>query len=172
MLAKTVGCWNGEGWPIQEVELCLRGLDNQEIVAAEREMGTEVNISPFFYISNHFIVKDIKANIDMFSNHGSVLPQTPESLLADGKFNRVPVMVGLNSGEGIYFGYEYIIDPDILLAFNDPTVWDSVGAGKLFERNPKLNGSDFGECDIQFARAAKYFYVGEQFSQDSLKPVI
>ena len=28
------------------------------------------------------------------------------------------------------------------------------------------------ECDIQFARAAKDFYVGEQFSQDSLEPVI
>ena len=125
-----------------------------------------------FYISNLFRLKDIKANIDGFSNHGSVLPQTPESLLGDGKFSQVPVMIGLNSGEGVYFGYEYIIDPDSLLDFNDPIVWDSVGTGKLFERNPNLNGSDFGECDIQFARAAKDFYVGEQFSQESLEPVI
>ena len=139
MLAKTVGCWNEEGWPIQEVDLCLRGLDNQDIVAAERKMGTEVYISQVLYISNLFLVKDIKANVDMFSNHGSVLPQTPESLLGDGKFNQVPVMISLNSGEGVYFGYEYIIDPDILFYFNDPIIWDSVGAGKLFERNPNLN---------------------------------
>ena len=106
MLAKTVGCWDGEGWPVQEVELCLRGLDNLEIVAAERKMGTEVCTMKVSYISNHFLVKDIKANVDQFSNHGSVLPHTPESLLGDGKFNKVPVMIGLNSGEGIPFGYE------------------------------------------------------------------
>ena len=81
-------------------------------------------------------------------------------------------MIGINSAEGILFEKEYIVHPDLLLAFNNPAIWDSVGPTGIFERNPNLGGSDFGPCDVQFARAAKDFYIGEHFSQDSLNQFV
>ena len=48
-----------------------------------------------------------RPSIDSFSGE-PILPDDPEIMLQSGIFNKVPVIIGTNSGEGILNAAEYI----------------------------------------------------------------
>ena len=48
-----------------------------------------------------------RPNIDLFASE-PILPDDPELLFQSGNFNKVPVIIGTNSGEGILNAAEYI----------------------------------------------------------------
>ncbi len=83
-----------------------------------------------------------------------VLPQAPEDLLSTGNFNRVPMLMGSNSGESIYFDLNILVQPSILNDLNAD--WDEF-YGPIYLRDRTGDG-DITQKDIEISRAAREFF--------------
>jgi len=59
------------------------------------------------------------------------LPERPEALVAQGRHSRVPVLIGVNSEEGIFSAAKYIIKPDLFSEINAD--WDEYGPLYIFD---------------------------------------
>ena len=57
------------------------------------------------------------------------LPNT--HIVMAGDQSHVPLLMGVNSEEGIYFAAKYIKDPSLLVEINDQ--WDSKGPQYIFD---------------------------------------
>merc|ERR1712110_1305668 len=104
-----------------------------------------------------------------------MMSDLPETLLAEGKFNKVPILVGSNSGEGVLNSGRYILRPQLLDEdFSEPaTTWDKdLGPFYIFDRIPALNKSDFGACDVEVAKAARHFYFQDNITSEDLQQFI
>merc|ERR1712170_308182 len=69
---------------------------------------------------------------------------------------------------------EYIKSPESLREeFTDVRFWDETrGPFYIFDREPRLNGSDITPRDIEISRLAREFYFGEEITEDDLKQFI
>jgi len=104
-----------------------------------------------------------------------MLPDLPETLLAEGNFNKVPVLVGANSGEGVLNSGRYILRPSLLDEdFSQPeSSWgNNLGPFYIFDRISALNKSDYGVCDVEVAKAARTFYFQDNITSEDLQGFI
>ncbi len=72
------------------------------------------------------------------------LPERPEVLVAQGRHSRVPVLLGVNSEEGIYSAAKYIMKPELFAEIN--AEWDEYGPLYIFDTDqptPQV-GDDVG----------------------------
>ncbi len=72
------------------------------------------------------------------------LPERPEVLVAQGRHSRVPVLLGVNSEEGIYSAAKYIMKPELFAEIN--AEWDAYGPLYIFDTDqptPQV-GDDVG----------------------------
>ena len=72
LFAKDVGCYDGAGWDVDIVELCLRKKTSDELFNA--------------YNSGTF---RSRGSVDGFSEHSPVLPDLPDILLQTEQFHKV-----------------------------------------------------------------------------------
>ena len=59
------------------------------------------------------------------------LPDRPATLVAQGRHNRVPVLLGVNSEEGIYLAAKYIFQPALFSEINEE--WATYGPRYIFD---------------------------------------
>jgi len=157
--AITVNCYNRQQtWQPEQVEACLRTRTTEELFEAY-DKGTFRS----------------RGSVDNFSDFPPMMPDLPETRLAEGKFNKVPILVGSNSGEGVLNSGRYILRPQLLDEdFVEPaTTWDEdLGPFYIFDRIPALNKSDFGACDVEVAKAARQFYFQDNITSEDLQQFI
>jgi len=158
LYAKEIGCYDdSSAWDGDVVLDCLKLKTARQLFDAQ--------------VTGVF---SSRPNVDNFSEFQPFLPREPESLFIDGEFQKVPILIGSNSGEGILNAAEYIKKPELLAEeFNDVKYWDEVrGPTYIFDRETRLNGSDITECDIIISTFARQFYFGDTIDQDDLKQFI
>jgi len=149
ILAKEVNCFSdGEEWSPESIESCLMTKTAEEII----EAGWNTQIS---YATN--------GNIDTFSEHGAVLPMLPEDLLSEGLFQKVPLMIGTCSQEGLLHGSAEAFDPDLLESYNDEETWNTKAFEAMFPQRVFFDVPN--SCDREYAKNAKEFYFGEKMDK-------
>merc|ERR1719317_331592 len=90
----------------------------------------------------------------------------PESSFLSGKFTHVPLIIGFNKDEGIYFIPPYIFDPERLQDLNDN--WEVSGSAMIFG-----GCCEFTPSQVQKANTIREFYFGsENISQDTIQALI
>ena len=130
---------------------CLRDQSWEDIVA--------VNIQD--YIAT---VDPWDAVVDSYLED-PFLPDTPSRLAKMGKHNDVPILLGVNSEEGIYTVAKYIKDPTLFSEIN--LSWDSFGPLYIFDTDTPTTKMR------EVAQNVKSFYLGEEVaSLDNVHKVI
>ena len=82
------------------------------------------------------------------------LPDTPYHIARSGSQSDVPLLIGVNSEEGIYHVAKYIKDPSLLVEINNQ--WASMGPQYIFD-------SEAPSEEMQaIAQRVKTFYLGEE----------
>ncbi len=85
-----------------------------------------------------------------------ILPEAPENLLSRGDFNRVPLLLGTNSGEAVSYNEDILRQPSLLSVINND--WDEF-YGPIYLRERTGDG-DITQKDIEICRAAReYFFA-------------
>merc|ERR1712156_545351 len=92
-------------------------------------------------------------------------PDTPSRLAKMGKHNDVPILLGVNSEEGIYTAAKYIKDPTLFSEIN--LSWDTFGPLYIFDTETPTTKMR------EVAQNVKSFYLGEEeASLDNVHKVI
>ena len=152
ILAKELDCFlDGEEWSPESIESCLRIKTAEQIIQA----GWNTKVS---FATN--------GNIDTFSEHGAVLPLLPEDLLAEGLFQKVPLMIGTCSQEGLGVGTEEVFDPELLEGYNDEDIWNAKAFEAMFPQRTFFDVPN--NCDREIGKNAKDFYFEEKLDKDDL----
>ena len=82
------------------------------------------------------------------------LPETPSRIAKKGKHNDVPIVIGVNSEEGIFSAARYIKDPLLFSEIN--LFWDIYGPLYIFDaETPTVQMQEI-------AQKVKNFYLGEE----------
>ena len=104
------------------------------------------------------------AVIDQFAK-SPFLPDTPENLVKQGKYSKVPMLVGVVGEEGIYSAARYITNETSFDIINN--YWDYYGPVYIFDT------SDPTKEEIELANLIKYFYLqNNPASIDNIHDVI
>jgi len=93
------------------------------------------------------------------------LPDTPENLVKSGQHNKIPVVIGVNSEEGIYSAAKYIRDETAFKEINEQ--WNFFGPLQIFDT------SEATLTEISLSNVVKEFYLkGNEASMETLHDVI
>ena len=93
------------------------------------------------------------------------LPDTPYNIAMAGGQSHVPLLMGVNSEEGIYHAAKYIKDPSLFVEINEQ--WDSKGPQYIFDSEAPT------EAMQSIAQRVKTFYLGEEeASMETIHKVI
>jgi carboxylesterase type B len=111
---------------------CSISDDNQLLSCLKAQSVEDIltNSSSFCTDSEPCITAPWTAVVDYYSDR-PFLPNTPASLVAQGQHNPVPVLLGVNSEEGIYSAAKYIFQPDLFDEIN--LHWDTYGPRYVFD---------------------------------------
>ena len=133
---------------------CLEGKSIQEILDA-KYICVEDNICS---------VNPWDAVVD-FQSRSPFLPNTPENLLKSGMFNRVPMIVGVTSEEGIYSAASFLRNDSSYDLINID--WDYYGPLNIFDTSEAIDE------EIKKANIVKEFYLkGNPASLENIHDII
>jgi carboxylesterase type B len=144
-LASKLECSSEKG---EDIVNCLSRLTQQEIVKGTNSMFM------FFSFPRWFA-----PTVD-----GTVLPDTPENLLADGKFAKVPFMVGQTKDEGAFF-YRLIMN-----SFNNGQYDDNFIDHKLPRILPVISAFNNKLYPITRQSKKRYFVNIDMENEDEFRP--
>ena len=135
-LGRNLGC---AATTDQELLACLRSKPYQEIIAA----------SDLCQLGSYCVPWNAVVDSE---REESFLPDTPPNLVRAGQQSDVPLIVGVNSEEGIYSAGRYILDPQQFREINEN--WDRAGPMQIFD------SPDPSPQQSAAAQTVKEFYLG------------
>ena len=104
------------------------------------------------------------AVVDTWSDQ-PFLPDYPDQLVNSGQFNKVPMIIGVNSEEGIYSAGSYIWDPSMFAIFNE--YWSFSGPLIVFDTDNATSAQQ------DKANLVRQFYFGDrEASMETIHEVI
>ena len=150
-LANNFGCDTSS----DEVLLsCLREQSWEDIVSAD----------VFCQNDNICTMDPWNAVVDSYLEN-PFLPETPSSIAKKGKHNDVPIVIGVNSEEGIFSAARYIKDPLLFSEIN--LFWDIYGPLHIFDAETPTDKMQ------EIAQRVRNFYLGEEeASEENIHKVI
>ena len=100
-----------------------------------------------------------------FYMESAYLPEKPHVLINNGQFNKVPIINGVNSEEGIIFTADYIIGNFQWSALNE--YWEYYGTRYIFETD------NFTSEMYEVSRQVRNYYLGDTLaSMETLHQVV
>ena len=84
------------------------------------------------------------------------LSDNPVEIVKNGKYNRMPIIVGQAKNEGIYYASKFIKKPDYLDALE--ANWSVIGSTLLLNKS----SDDISEKDVAIINKIKEFYFGTE----------
>ena len=112
---------------------CSSGND-YEILACLEEQSVESILSSQYVCTNESLICTFNlwdAVVDYYSEN-PFLPNEPDILVNIGEYAKIPMIIGVNSEEGIFSAADYIKDPSKFSYINDN--WDYTGPMIIFDK--------------------------------------
>jgi len=144
-LANRLECSSEKG---EDIVNCLSRQTQQDIIKASNSMAM------FFSFPRWFV-----PNVD-----GTVLPDTPENLLIEGKFTKVPFIVGQTKDEGAFF-YRLTLN-----SFNNGQYDDNFIDHKLPRILPVISNYNTKLYPITRQVRKRYFVNVDLENEDEFRP--
>ena len=145
---------------------CSISSDNELISCLSEKPTDELLLANFLCQPGYTCsTNPLDATVDGYLEHQAFLPDYPESLVRQGLFNRVPMMVGVNAEEGIYSVAPAMKDPSRFSQVNE--YWDYFGPLNIFDTDNATAEQ------IEISRLIKDFYMqSNPASMDTVHDVI